>query len=260
MLAAITLPAYAQTDQTAPPDPLERTPTRNLEVSTGAQYLTGALGSWRHLTLRGVLEKGDHVFLGELSHKREFNTSGNFLGLTDTYSINSDWFTSVSLGVGDGAFYLPRHRFDGFLYRKWLPKKNFVSSVGVGYYGAPDGHIDRSIALGGAYYFEQPWVMEVGIRFNRSNPGRVNTHQQYAAVSFNPDKSNTFTTKYAWGGEGYVPLAATTSIVGFNSSEISLGWRHRIDPNWGFSISANHYRNPTYKRSGIDIGVNHQFD
>lgn len=259
---ALTLPMTGQaaTDATNPPDVLLRTPVRSIDVTTGYQHLTGGFSSWRQLTVHGVYESDRHVFQGELSHKREFDTTGNFLGLTDTYTINDDWFTTGSVGFGDGAFYLPRVRFDGFIYRKFLPKKNFVGSLGVGYYDAPDGHIDRSVALGGAYYFEQPVVVEAGIRFNRSNPGRVNTHQQFVAANYSPDTQNALSARFAWGSEGYVPLAAKTSMVGFNSTDASVAWRHRLDKHWGFSISANRYRNPSYARSGVDVGITRQFD
>ena len=250
----------AASDATNPPDVLLRAPVRSLDVTTGFQHLTGGLAPWHQITLHGVYEKDSNVFQGELSHKREFDTTGNFLGLTDTYTIDSDWFTSGSIGFGDGAFYLPKIRFDGFLYRKWLPKKNFISSIGVGYYDAPDGHIDRSIALGGAYYFSQPWVLEGGVRFNRSNPGHINSHQQFVAVNFTPNPQNSLSARYAWGSEGYVPLAAKTSMVGFNSTDASISWRHRLNTQWGFSVSANRYRNPTYQRSGIDVGLMRQFD
>lgn len=256
----LPLASQAASDATNPPDVLLRTPTRSIDVSTGYQHLTGGYSSWRQLTVHGVFESDRNVFQGELSHKREFNTNGNFLGLTDTYTINDDWFTSGSVGFGDGAFYLPRVRFDGFVYRKFLPKKNFVGSLGVGYYDAPDGHIDRSVALGGAFYFDQPWVVEGGIRFNRSNPGGVNTHQQFVAANYRPNAQNALSARFAWGSEGYVPLAANTSMVGFNSTDASVSWRHRLDKLWGFSVSANRYRNPSYARSGVDIGITRQFD
>ena len=256
----LPLATLAASDATNPPDVIMRAPTRSLDITTGYQHLTGGFSPWRQLTVHGVYESDRHVFQGELSHKREFDTSGNFVGLTDTYTINDDWFTSGSVGFGDGAFYLPRARFDGFIYRKLLPKKNFVASLGIGYYDAPDGHIDRSVAIGGAYYFEQPWVVEGGVRFNRSNPGHVNTHQQFIAANYTPDPQNALSARYAWGSEGYVPLAAKSSMVGFNSTDASVSWRHRLDKRWGFSISANRYRNPSYARSGIDVGVTRQFD
>ena len=63
------------------------------------------------------------------------------------------------------------YRVDATLYRKFLPGRNLVGSVGVGYYNAPDGHTDRSLSLGAAYYFEAPWIVEGGVRLNTQQPG-----------------------------------------------------------------------------------------
>ena len=259
-VAGVAPALHAEGQQTAPPDVLMRTPTRSLEVIAGTQQLTDNFSNWRTLTLHGIYENGDHVFQGELSAKREFDMNGRFFGFTDTYTINSDWFTTASVGFGDGAFYLPRYRVDGFLYRKWLAKKNLVSSIGAGYYSAPDGHIDRSFSVGGAYYFEQPVVTEMGVRFNRSSPGGVNSHQQFVALSWNPGPTDTLTARVAWGSEGYAPLTESASLVGFQSHEQSVGWRHMLERNWGVSLAANRYSNPSYKRHGIDVGIQHQFD
>ncbi|MDY7575214.1 YaiO family outer membrane beta-barrel protein [Actimicrobium sp. CCI2.3] len=257
-LTALTV--HAETSRTDPPDWLLHPALRSFEVTTGTQHLTGPYSSWHHVTLHGVMEQEDHVLQGELSSKNEYDTSGTFLGLTDTITIDNNRFASLSIGVGDGAFYLPRYRLDGFLYNKWLPEKNFVSALGVGYYDAPDGHVDTSISLGGAWYFEQPLVLEGGVRFNRSNPGGVMTHQQFIAASYNPDPRNAWSARVAWGSEGYLPLALGNSLVNFNSQEASLAWRRQINQNWGASISINHYRNPTYERSGVDIGLSRHFD
>ncbi|MFT5589142.1 MAG: YaiO family outer membrane protein [Bradyrhizobium sp.] len=260
-LTGITaMTGHAETSRTAPPDMLLRPALRSFEVTTGTQQLTGPYSSWHHLTVHGVLEQDNHVLQAELSNKNEYRTNGTFLGLTDTVTLDDSRFASLSVGVGDGAFYLPRYRLDGFFYKKWLPEKNFISSLGVGYYDAPDGHVDLSISLGGAWYFELPLVLEGGVRFNRSNPGGVMTHQQFVATNYNPDPRNTLSARVAWGSEGYLPLALGTSLVNFNSQEASLAWRYRINQNWGASISINHYRNPTYERSGVDIGLSRHFD
>jgi len=260
LIGLTVMTAHAETSQTAPPDWLLRPGLGSFDVTTGTQQLTGPYSAWHHVTLHGVLERNNHVLQAELSSKNEYDTSGTFLGLTDTVTLDDSRFASLSVGVGDGAFYLPRYRVDGFLYKKWLPEKNFISSLGAGYYSAPDGHVDLSISLGGAWYFDRPLVLEGGVRFNRSNPGGVMTHQQFFAASYQPDPRNTFAARVAWGSEGYLPLAMNTSLVNFNSQEGSLAWRYRINQNWGASISINHYRNPTYERSGVDIGLSRHFD
>ena len=232
---------------------------RSLELSAGAQSLSAGLGNWRDLTLRGTYGLSAHVIQAELSTQRRFNTNGTFVGVSDTYTFNEDWYASAAIGAGDGAFFLPRSRLDATLYRKLLTDRRLVSSVGVGYYNAPDGHTDRSLALGLVYYFETPWVVEGGLRMNRSNPGGIRTQQQFVAVTDGRAKQDLVTARYGWGGEGYLAIAANTQLVNFRSRESSLAWRHWLNQSTGLLVSANRYTNPSYNRTGVNVGIFHDF-
>lgn len=232
---------------------------RNLELSAGAQNLSAGLGSWRDLTLRGTYGLPLHVIQAELSAQRRFNTNGAFFGLSDTYTFNDDVYASVAAGAGDGAFYLPRYRLDATLYRKLLADRRLVGSVGVGFYKAPDGHSDRSLALGLVYYFEAPWVAEGGVRLNSSNPGQIRTQQQFVAVTYGRNKQDLISARYGWGSEGYLAIAANTQLVNFRSREANIAWRHWLSPTTGVLVGANGYTNPSYKRSGLNVGIFHDF-
>lgn len=269
MLAA-AMPATAQTvapteapapvdNGTAPAVPGGTEPLRSLELSTGVQNLSNGFGNWRDVTLKGAYGVSSHVLQGEVSAHNRFNKDGAFLSLSDTYTFNEDWFGSVALGVGDGAFYLPRYRVDGTISRKFLPGRNLVGTVGAGYYNAPDGHTDRSLSLGAAYYFEAPWIVEGGVRLNRSNPGSVDTQQQFVALTWGRNKQDLVTARYGWGSEGYLAIAADRQLVNFDSREASLTWRHWFNARTGVLVGANRYSNPLYRRSGVNVGVFHEF-
>ncbi len=232
---------------------------RSLELTVGAQRLTAGLGNWREVALRGAYGIGPHLLQGEVSQHNRFNKVGTFLGLSDTYTFNEDWFGSVAIGVGDGAFFLPRFRADATLYRKLLADRRLVTSVGIGYYDSPDGYTDRSLSIGAAYYFEAPWVAEVGVRVNSSNPGAVRTQQQFVALTYGRDKQDLVTARYGWGSEGYLAIAANTQLVNFKSQEASLSWRHWLNQSTGVLVALNRYTNPSYRRSGITVGVFHAF-
>ena len=234
-------------------------PQRSLELSAGGQSLSNGYGNWRDVTLRGTYGLPGNLVQGEISATRRFGEDGAFIGVSDTYTFNDDWYGSLALGAGDGVFYLPRYRADAALYKKWLSDRSLVTSVGLGYYSAPDGHIDRSMTLGAAYYFSTPWIVEGGVRFNRSSPGSVNTHQQYAAVTYGRDKQNLVSARYTWGREGYQAIAADTQLVDFKSREASLAWRHWLNPKTGLLFSVNNYSNPFYDRSGVNIGIFRDF-
>lgn len=267
---ACCTPVMAQTSnqgliQTAPsmvpaaPAISESDMQRSIELSTGYQNLTAGLGSWRDLSLKGTYGLPSHVLQGEISVNRRFNKEGVFVGLGDTYTINEDWYANVAVGFGDGAFYLPKYRVNATLYKKWLPQRNLVTSIGVGKYKAPDGHVDNSLALGVVYYFDAPWVAEFGLNANSSNPGAIKTQQQFLALTYGRAKENLVTVRHAWGNEGYQTIATNAQLVNFASKESSVSWRHWFAPRTGVSLSANRYTNPFYIRSGMNIGIFHDF-
>lgn len=226
-----------------------------LELNAGAQSLSNGYGDWKDLTLSGVYSTNQHVLRAEASMNRRFNQDGLFVGAADTYTFNDDWYGSFAVGVGDGAFYLPRYRVDGSIYRKMLPERNLVGSIGAGYYRAPDGHTDNILSLGLTYYFVSPWILEGGVRLNNSRPGSINTQQQFVAATYGRDKHDLITARYGWGKEGYLAITADSQIVNFKSSEASLSWRHWFSPTTGLLVSALRYTNPTYRRSGVNIGL-----
>lgn len=249
--------AQAQNAEPAPAPPAEPgiALKRSLELSAGGQSLSDGYGRWGDVTLRGTVAGGAHVLQGELSAHERFGARGAYVAVGDTYTFNPDWYGSLALGLGDGAFYLPRYRVDATLYRKWLADRSLVSSIGAGYYDAPDGHTDRSLALGLIYYFDAPWVVEGGVRFNSSDPGAIRTRQHYLAATWGRDKQDLVSARYGWGGEGYLSIAANTQLVNFDSREASLSWRHWLGPRGGFLLGVSRYSNPSYQRSGINAGV-----
>lgn len=242
----------------APPLQIEER-NRNVQVSAGMQHLSGDYGDWHDVTLRGDWSLPGHVLQGELSAHRRFGASGTYLGVGDTYTFNEDWYGSATVGAGDGAFYLPDYRVDLALNRKFLADRRLVATLGAGCYKAPDGHSDRSVLLGAAYYFESPWIAEGGVRFNESAPGSVRTRQQFLAVTWGRHKADLVTARVGWGGEGYLATGPATQLVDFRSREASLAWRHWFSAHTGLLLAANRYSNPLYRRVGITFGLFHDF-
>ena len=232
---------------------------RSLELSTGFQNLSAGFGSWSDVTVKGTYGLPSHVLQAELSLNRRFNKDGAFVGVSDTYTINDDWYASLSGGFGDGAFYLPRYRVDATIYRKWLPQKNLVTSIGLSKYKAPDGHADNSLALGLVYYFDAPWVAELGLRANSSTPGAIKTQQQFLALTYGRVKETLITVRHAWGNEGYQTIATNAQLVNFASKESSISWRQWFAPRTGLILGANRYSSPFYVRSGLNVGIFHDF-
>lgn len=244
----------------SPQDHTPATPLRSVTVSLGGHQLSNGYGQWRDVKLSGVYGVGAHVWQAELAAKRQYGESGLFLGVSDTVTLSPDWYASLSVGAGDGAFYLPRFRADAAVYKKWLDAQNFVTSVGLGYYRAPDGHVDRALNLGAVWYFEQPWIAEAGVRLNRSNPGRISTHQRFVALTYGRVLQDTVTLRYGSGGEGYQSIGAQAALVNFRSHQTGLSWKHWLTPQGGVQVSLERYRNPYYSRNGVALAFFHDFN
>ncbi len=240
----------------APVDPVGmelRLDRSSLEVRLGAQHLTGGYGNWREGTLLGNYEHGSHRFRVEAAALRRFGESGAYLGLMDVMTLDPEWFASVAAGAGDGAFYLPRYRVDATINRRLLAARNLVASLGLGYYRAPDGHIDSSVDLGGSYYLDAPWVVQASVRFNDSRPGDVRARQQIIAVTYGREPGDVIIGRYSWGREAYLATGPNSSLVDFASREASVAWRHRFGGGHVLSVGIEQYRNSLYERTGVAI-------
>ena len=253
LACAATTSALAQEAGEAP-QPLQLRLDRGLELRVGGQHVSGGLGDWRETALWGTHRAGRHLLQAELAAQRRFHDAGTYAAITDTYTIDDDWFASLTLGAGDGAFFLPRYRGDVFLHRKLLRDKRLVAALGAGHYRAPDGHIDRSYTVGAAYYFATPWVAQAAVRFNESDPGSVRARQQFVALTYGRSRADVVVARYGWGREAYLAIGPARALVDFESREASLQWRHWFDAGHGVSLALEHYRNPLYRRSGATVG------
>lgn len=251
-LAALNLLACAGALAQAPQPPPAPT---ELELYTSGQRLSAGFGHWSELGLRASRAMGAHRWLGEVATMRRFGENGNYLGLTDTVTLDADWFASLGVGAGDGAAYLPTVRVDGFLHRKLLPARNLVASLGLAYYKAPDNYRDHAFSLGASYYFAQPWVLQGEVRFNRSSPGSVDSRQQFLALSWGRDHATQATLRHAWGTEAYQAVGSGNTLVDFNSEQTSLNLRHWLGTDWGLAGGLEHYRNPGYRRDGLTLAL-----
>lgn len=236
--------------------PVGPSPARGVEVYGSHSNLTAGYPDWREAGLRGTWQADRHLLQGELASMKRWGVSGTYLGVGDTYTFNDDWYASLAVGAGDGAHYLPRYRIDGFVHRKLLPARNLVANLGAGYYRAPDGHTDRNVSLGATYYFpDLPLVVQGEVRFTNGNPGSVDTRQHFVAATWGRQKETTVTGRYGWGEEGYQSIGQNAVLTQFRSKELSVAVRHWVGPEWGVEVAGEHYRNPTYRRNGVTVGV-----
>ena len=227
-------------------------------VEAGAGYATLSAGqpSWNDQYVRGSIQMTPSGRLSvEVSRQDHFGSRGTFVGAGYARVFDASWYGALSAGASDGGIFLPRLRLDGSLSRKWLEQKQLVTTLGLSYYRSKEVYFDVALLAGVTYYFEAPWIVEVGVRLNDSNPGHVRSMRAFGALTYGRNKRHFITLRYEAGREAYQVLAGDDVLSDFSSAEESLIGRQWITGAIGLSLRATHYHNPSYARWGVELGV-----
>ena len=251
-------PQTPGTDAPLPPVP-EKILTNFIEVGGSYRQLTNGFGDWSGGYARGVLVTGKNIWNAEVNGQHEFGDGGVYLAAGDTYNFNSDWYASLTLGSSVGGFFWPRFRADALVNRKWSARKQFITTVGYGYYASKDVHRDQSVFVGTVYYFQGPWIVEDGVRFNVSNPGAVFSPTGFVAVTEGRNKHHYVTVNVGFGQEGYQIVGPTTVLTRFPSQTMTITWRQWTGKTWGFNFVGDYYHSPFYERGGGSFGFFKEF-
>ena len=193
-----------------------------------------------------------------LGQQRHFGESGTLGGLTLVHDLSPDWYALAGVSGGSASFQ-NRLRLDAGLYRKWGAERRWVTGLGLMHARSGDReHRDNALRASAIYYAPEGWVGEGGVSFNRSSPGAVWSTRFYAAATLGRAKQRQWTLRLEHGQEGYLPVAAglpVASDVRFRSTEATLQWRQWVARDWGVVAGAQFYRNPYYRRAGLQVGV-----
>ena len=237
----------------------EKILTNFIEAGGSYRNLSNGYGHWTGGYARGVVVIGKNTVNAEANGQYEFGDRGTYIAAGDTYVVNSDWYGSLTLGTSSGGFFWPRFRADGFLSRKWSERKQFITTVGVGYYMSKDAHRDSNLFFSGTYYFSKPWLLESGVRLNMSNPGAVFAPSGFVAITQGRNQHHYISLNIGAGQEGYQLIGPATVLTRFGSQTLTLTWRQWLGRNWGINIVADYYHSPFYQRNGGVIGFFREF-
>jgi YaiO family outer membrane protein len=230
----------------------------NVEIEAGANYrnLTAGYPNWAGAYLRAIAKAGsrDTAYF-EVLRQREFGDTGTYFSVADSHTINDDWYMFAGVAGSDGGFFFPRIRVDAQLNKKWLAGRRLVTGIGGGYYKAKDAHHDSNLSVGGIYYFEGPWVIQGGMRWNRSMPGAVISRSQYVAVSQGRQGKHFIVLRGEAGREAYQALAPGASLVDFPSHGLTTTWKQWLGESWGFNVAGEYYKSDVYQRTGASLGI-----
>jgi len=250
-----TTPVAVAEPTSAPPKLLDN----YLESGGSYQDLTDGYGHWTGGYLHGVFKHSNDVWNAEANGQREFGDAGAYFAAGDTHTFNQDWYGSLTAGTSVRGFFWPRFRTDGFLNKKWLSRRQWITTLGYGFYEAKDVHRNHYFSLGSTYYFAKPWIVEEGIYVNLSNPGTVFAPAGFVAVTQGRNKHQYITVRAGLGEEAYQLVGPAATLTQFQSQTLTITWRKWVGPNWGLNFVGDYYHNPFYTRGGSSFGLFKEF-
>lgn len=225
-------------------------------ASGNRSALSAGLPDGEAVNLRGVwsMKSGD-TLIADLLDERKFGVHGGVLALAYARVLSPDWYAIGTVAGGHGGPNWARGRVDGQLSRKWLAGRQLVTSAALYHASFDNNRSDDGLRLAATWYTELPAVFEVGTAINVSRPGKVRSQMPYASATFGREGAWYLSARVSSGREAYQAIGADQQLVNFHSDSVGLGGRFWLGRGWGVTAQAEHYRNPTYQRNTLGVGL-----
>ena len=227
-----------------------------VEAQSDRQFLSAGYAPQLGMTLRAVVDHSSgSVWTFDAAARRAFLDQGVVAAVMNVRVLaQSPWLVGAGASASSGGFFLPRFRADVMVGRKWLPRRQLVTSMSGRFIEAKDGHRDQAIGVDLAWY-APTFVMQVGTLVNFSQPGGVASPYHRATITLGPPDGESLILFGALGREAYQLIAADSPIVNFPSGSFGGVWRRWTRSGWGTSLGIERYENTTYDRMGVSLGL-----
>lgn len=226
-----------------------------VEASGFVHRVTGDFGDWRGGRLRAVLPASRSVFYLETVAQRAFGDDGLYASAAHQLAIGTSWISYLGVGGGTGDFFFPDLRLDAQLTRKLLPSGRLLVSAGGTWVRSKAAFEDRTAVGALTGYLADGVVLEVGGRFNWSNPGDVTSQRGHAALTLGRLGQRYVVVRAGGGSEAYQLTGSGDTERKFNSTEATVTWREWLGPRVGMVLGVEAYDNPFYTRTGAQVGL-----
>lgn len=238
--------------------PADAPPARTLELQSSSSRLTAGLPHGHATNLRGtwLLPEGQVAGV-DLLEESKFGARGGVAAANWTRSFGPEWYATATVALGHGGPNWARQRVDLDLATKWGPQREIVTHLAVNGARFDGERSDHGLRASVVAYL--PVVVEVGVILNSSSPGAVRSQMPYASLSWGREGWQYLSLRASSGNEAYQALGAGQQLVDFHSRSVAFGWRRWVGPRWGFTVAAEDYRNPSYRRRTASAGLLVQF-
>jgi YaiO family outer membrane protein len=229
--------------------------TNSIKFGLSQDKLTNGLSNWRgsYIDLDSQLDNADRMTL-RVERAERFGENGRLGALSWTHNLNQDSYFTLNHTVTDKGNFWPISQTGLSLSEKFLDDRSLVGTLNIGRNISRNSYRDWLAGLSLAYYAKHRVVYEGGVKMNVSKPGSVRTTRGFVALTYGAARERFISANLSFGKEGY-QLTGATVATNFASQSLTLGWKEWIGQDWGAEVKVVQYRNPNYKRLGVDAGA-----
>lgn len=233
--------------------------TSRLHADYSHFFLDNDTPNWSDFNVRGYFEsEASTRWIVEAAVKNHFGESGFVLGATLSQDYTPDWYQIFSAVVGTNARILPSTNFFTQLNRRLGPSRNWVFGVGIGRASYFSGFSDLYGTSEVLFYASPSLIFQAGIRFNRSQPGSVNSSRGSLAATIRLRTELELIYRVDFGSEGYAVVGAGNLVTKYQSTLHNLMVRWWLSPVW-LELGTELYYSPRFNRRGGIIGLSYDF-
>ncbi len=227
-----------------------------VELEFTHSSLTSGYSTWNDVNTRTYLfSESNNQFIFEADYKNHFDQSAGVLGVNYTRTYDANWYQDFSATAGTNTEILPGLVLFSEIHRKFLENHNLVLGFGVGYNLDKSPYTDQNALIDAVFYLGENWVIQGGIRENRSSPGPVWTARFYGASTYYVTKLVEATLKFESGREGYTVVGANDFKNEFYSSELTAQLRYWLRSDLAIKGGVALYENDFYRRNSYSISL-----
>jgi YaiO family outer membrane protein len=226
----------------------------SVELISGTSQVSGANGRHSSFGVRVRHYRARDVWSASVSHESAFNDEGWLGNISNTHTFNDKWWSHLGATTSIDAFFLPRYRFDAQLARRFGPKRVWQVTGSAMTRAAQDEHRDVGGGVGVLRYLPGGFAAETQVFWTHTSPEDIVTRRHHVGAMWF-GKNRELSARVGFGKESYLPITADSTMVAFNSYDLTGRWVEPISSTVAIAISGTYYDNPHYRSTGYSLGV-----
>jgi YaiO family outer membrane protein len=234
--------------------PLTARGQTSVELISGRSQVTGSHGHNTSFGVRVRHQRARDIWYLGVSHESAFGDDGWLGNISNTHTFNDKWSSHLSATTSMDAFFLPRYRFDAQLARRFGPKRVWQVTGSAMTRAAQDEHRDVGAGVGVFRFLPGGFAAETSVFWTHTSPEDIVTRRHHVGVMWF-GRGRELSARVGFGKESYMPIRPDSTMVAFNSYDVTGRWVEPISATVAVAITGTYYDNPHYRGTGYSVGV-----